>query len=84
MTTLEHLEAAEVVRQKRREAELKAWAKEHRFAERITEAMAGMGYVPVEPPDDYRIFNRRQPDGTFRPLSSFFDSVTGEESEAAQ
>lgn len=26
-----------------------------------------------EPPQDYRIFNRRQPDGSFRPLSLFFD-----------
>ena len=36
MTTLEHLEAKS-----------KEWAKEHRFAERITEAMAAMGFVPV-------------------------------------
>lgn len=43
---------------------------------RITEA--------IEPPDDYRIFNRRQSDGTFRPLSTFFDSVTGENVEAAE
>lgn len=28
-----------------------------------------------EPPQDYRIFNRRQPDGTFRPLSEFFDKA---------
>jgi len=28
---------------------------------------------PQEPPQDYRIFNRRQADGIFRPLSEFFD-----------
>ncbi len=27
-----------------------------------------------EPPQDYRIFNRRQPDGTFRPLSVFWEA----------
>lgn len=27
---------------------------------------------PQEPPDDYRIYNRRRPDGTFPPLSGFF------------
>ena len=26
-----------------------------------------------EPPNDPRIFNRRQPDGTFRPISEFFE-----------
>ncbi len=26
-----------------------------------------------EPPQDYRIFNRRQKDGTFRPLAEFFE-----------
>ena len=28
---------------------------------------------PQEPPDDPHIFNRRQPDGTFRPISEFFE-----------
>ena len=28
---------------------------------------------PQEPPEDYRIFNRRLPDGTRRPVSEFFD-----------
>jgi hypothetical protein len=32
-------------------------------------------FGPQEPPQDYRIFNRRQPDGTFRPLSEFFDTT---------
>lgn len=27
-----------------------------------------------EPPADYRVFNRRQDDGTYRPLSEFFAS----------
>ena len=27
---------------------------------------------PQEPPQDPRIFNRRQPDGSFRPVSEFF------------
>ena len=31
---------------------------------------------PQEPPQDYRIFNRRQADGTFRPLSEFFGTRT--------
>jgi hypothetical protein len=26
-----------------------------------------------EPPQDYRVFNRRQPDGSFRPLSEYFE-----------
>lgn len=30
---------------------------------------------PQEPPSDYRIFNRRRPDGTFPPLSEFFDEA---------
>jgi hypothetical protein len=29
---------------------------------------------PQEPPDDPMTFNRRQADGTFRPLSKFFDA----------
>lgn len=28
---------------------------------------------PQEPPDDPRIFNRRQADGTFRPIKEFFE-----------
>lgn len=28
-----------------------------------------------EPPQDYRIFNKRQADGTFKPLSEFFGVV---------
>lgn len=28
-----------------------------------------------EPPQDRRIFNRRQKDGTFRPTSQFFDTA---------
>lgn len=31
-----------------------------------------------EPPQDERIFNRRLPDGTFRPLSEFFAVAAGE------
>ena len=31
---------------------------------------------PQEPPSDYRIFNKRQPNGTYKPLSVYFD--TGE------
>lgn len=27
---------------------------------------------PQEPPDDPRIFNRRQPDGSFKPMAEFF------------
>lgn len=33
-----------------------------------------MATPPLEPPQDERIFNRRQPDGTFRPLSEFFSA----------
>lgn len=32
---------------------------------------------PQEPPQDPRIFNRRQTDGTYRPLSEFFDPNPG-------
>ena len=28
-----------------------------------------------EPPQDYRIFNRRQPDGNYRPLSEYWDPI---------
>jgi hypothetical protein len=35
--------------------------------------MNAQRFGPLEPPDDYRIFNRRQPDGTFRPLADFFN-----------
>ena len=31
-----------------------------------------------EPPDDYRIFNRRRSDGLFRPISEFFEREKGE------
>ena len=31
---------------------------------------------PQEPPQDPRIFNRRQADGNFRPLSGFFDGTS--------
>lgn len=30
-------------------------------------------------PDDPRIFNRRQPDGTFRPLARYFDAALDDE-----
>jgi hypothetical protein len=30
---------------------------------------------PLEPPDDYRIYNRKQADGTYPPLSKFFDDA---------
>ena len=31
---------------------------------------------PLDPPDDYRIYNRKQADGTYPPLSKFFDGAT--------
>ncbi len=37
--------------------------------EELAEAMS---VGPQEPPQDFRIFNRRQPDGTYRPLADFF------------
>lgn len=37
----------------------------------FTDAVIG----PQEPPADYRIYNRRRPDGTFPPLSEFFDEA---------
>lgn len=37
---------------------------------RLVEIVLG----PQEPPSDPMIFNRRQPDGTFRPLAEFFDA----------
>lgn len=30
-----------------------------------------------KPPQDYRIFNRKQKDGTYRPLKDFFDKGCG-------
>lgn len=30
---------------------------------------------PLEPPADYRIFNQKQADGTYPPLSKFFDDA---------
>ncbi len=30
---------------------------------------------PLEPPSDYRIFNQKQADGTYPPLSKFFDDA---------
>jgi hypothetical protein len=30
-------------------------------------------FGPQEPPDDPRIFNRKQADGSYRPLAEFFD-----------
>ncbi len=32
-------------------------------------------FGPQEPPDDPRIYNRRREDGTYPPLSSFFDAA---------
>jgi hypothetical protein len=32
-------------------------------------------FGPIEPPNDPRIFNHRRPDGTFPPLSEFFDKA---------
>ena len=32
-------------------------------------------FGPQEPPADYRIYNRRRPDGTFPPLAGFFDEA---------
>jgi len=31
---------------------------------------------------DYRVFNRRMPDGSFRPISQFFDAVANEQNSA--
>lgn len=31
-----------------------------------------MKFGPQEPPNDYRIWNRKQPDGTVRPIKDFF------------
>ena len=28
-----------------------------------------------EPPDDARVFNKRQPDGTYKPIADFFNGV---------
>ncbi len=36
------------------------------------ELAEAMSIGPQEPPQDFRIFNRRQPDGTYRPLADFF------------
>ncbi len=41
--------------------------------DRLHELISTFG--PQEPPQDYRIFNRKQADGTYRPLSEFFDSA---------
>jgi len=30
--------------------------------------------LPLDPPQDSRIYNRKMPDGTFRPLAGYFDS----------
>jgi hypothetical protein len=38
-------------------------------------ARAELAPMPFEPPNDPRIFNRRQPDGTYRPLSHFFEGA---------
>lgn len=35
-------------------------------------------FGPLEPPNDYRIFNRRRPDGSFPPLSEFFDKAVAQ------
>lgn len=32
-------------------------------------------FGPQEPPQGYRIFNRKQPDGNYRPISEFFEPV---------
>ncbi len=37
--------------------------------DRIESLIAG----PQEPPADHRIYNRKQADGTYRPLTDFFD-----------
>jgi hypothetical protein len=34
-----------------------------------------ISFGPQQPPDDPRIFNRRQVNGTYRPLSDFFDAA---------
>lgn len=36
-------------------------------------APASDASIPLEPPQDPRIFNRRQADESFRPLANFFD-----------
>lgn len=41
-------------------------------------------FGPQEPPQDYRIWNTRQPDGTFKPLSQFFDEAVRKADEAEQ
>ena len=42
-------------------------------AERAYNLVNSIAYGPQEPPQDYRIYNRRMPDGSFRPLAGFFD-----------
>jgi hypothetical protein len=32
-----------------------------------------LSFGPQEPPDDPRIFNRKQADGSYRPLAEFFN-----------
>lgn len=39
---------------------------------------------PQEPPDDPRIFNRRQPDGSFRLMSEFFEPTVVSEIKTEQ
>jgi len=39
----------------------------------VASAQTPAEFGPQEPPQDYRIFNKRQADGTYRPLSEFFD-----------
>ena len=39
-------------------------------------ALVRLSSGPQEPPQDPRIFNRRQADGTFRPLDKFFEGPT--------
>lgn len=39
---------------------------------------------PLEPPNDYRIFNRRRADGTFPPLSEFFEQAVRKADEAVE
>ena len=50
-------------------------AEPYRIVDACQDAFAkdGIEVGPQEPPQDYRIYNRRWPDGTFPPTMEFFD-----------
>ena len=67
-------------------AEFEKWLSAREDQREANEAMAQADLIaevdleffgPQEPPQDPRIFNRRQADGTFRPLAEFFDREVG-------